>query len=79
MIKYTVDRVEGNLVVLLKKGNESVVKDVAIDCFPKEIKVGDIVEETETNGDFQYNILDSETEQRRQKADALLSRLKKNK
>lgn len=76
MTKYTVDQIEGNIVVLLQKGNESIRKDVSIDLFPKEIKDGDIVKEVVKKGKIHYSILEKETEERRKKAEELLNKLK---
>ncbi len=73
--KYTVDRFEGDLVILLMKGNESIQKDVLIHQFPKDIAEGDIVKEESFNGKTSYKILHDETVDTRKKANDLLNKL----
>ncbi|WP_408008447.1 DUF3006 domain-containing protein [Pseudalkalibacillus sp. A8] len=73
--KYTVDRFEGDLVVLLMKGNESVQKDVPIHQFPKDIAEGDIVKEESISGKIRYKILHDETDDARKKVNDLLNNL----
>lgn len=75
-MKYTVDRIEKDIVVLLQKGDESIQKDVPVSLFPSEIKDGDIVEEIIENEKVIYHILHEETQEQRKKAEALLEKLK---
>ncbi|MDL4842850.1 DUF3006 domain-containing protein [Aquibacillus rhizosphaerae] len=76
MNKYIVDRIEGNIVVLLTKGNESVQKDVPIELFPEIIKEGDIVEKSFEGERLKYNIQIDETNSQRNEAKELLNKLK---
>lgn len=76
MEKYTVDRIEGNTVVLLKKGNESIAKDMPLSAFPAQLKEGDIVNEIATGDKISYNILVEETKMQQDKAISLLEKLK---
>lgn len=76
MKKYTVDRFEGDVAVLLEKGNEAVQKDVPKRHFPDNISEGDIVEETD-KGQLHYRILKEETTHARDKAKDLIEKLKK--
>jgi hypothetical protein len=76
MDTYTVDRIEGNVVVLLKKGNESISKNIPISQFPHDIKDGDIVMETREGEKTSYKILVDETNVQRKKANELLEKLK---
>ncbi|MBM7551682.1 DUF3006 domain-containing protein [Thalassobacillus pellis] len=75
MRKYTIDRFEGELAVLLEKGNESIQKDVPKRYFPDDISEGDLVEEQQ-DGSFRYSVLKEETFEARNKAEALLEKLK---
>jgi hypothetical protein len=74
--KYTVDRFEGELAVLLLKNNESVKKDVPKEFFPSNVQKGDIVRESYKDGRLHYEIQVEETKARRQEAQELLNRLK---
>ncbi|MCF6410100.1 DUF3006 domain-containing protein [Pseudalkalibacillus salsuginis] len=76
MNRYTIDRFEGELAILLKKGNESIQKEVPMKCFPEEITEGDIVEEYPKDGAQHYRILVDETEKARSKAEELLKKLR---
>ncbi|MFC7063791.1 DUF3006 domain-containing protein [Halobacillus seohaensis] len=77
MLKYTVDRIEGDIVVLLYRDNEGIKKDASIDLFPKNIKDGDIVEEVNEGNTISYRILKKETELQREKAKDLINKLKR--
>ncbi|MBH0228826.1 DUF3006 domain-containing protein [Halobacillus yeomjeoni] len=76
MSTFIVDRIEGDLVVLLKQGDESIQKDVPIDVFQGMVKDGDVVEEIHIDGKTSYTILGSETARRRQRAEDLLEKIK---
>ncbi|WP_349407922.1 DUF3006 domain-containing protein [Pseudalkalibacillus sp. SCS-8] len=76
--KYTVDRFEGDLAVLLDRSDETKQKDVPLHYLPKDVKVGDIVEEKLLiNGKPSYQILKEETDEAMEKAENLLNKLKK--
>ncbi|SDY26113.1 DUF3006 domain-containing protein [Salimicrobium album] len=76
MNKYTIDRFEGNIAVLLKKGEETVEKDVPVSSFTEEVNEGDIVEEITSGNKNTYRPLREETKSRRQEAEDLLTRIK---
>ncbi|WP_409251795.1 DUF3006 domain-containing protein [Bacillus sp. SCS-153A] len=75
--KYTVDRFEGPLAVLLLRNDESVQIDVEKDKLPKELKEGDIIElELADDGSIdKVIILKAETDLARNKAEDLLQKL----
>ncbi|MFC7060786.1 DUF3006 domain-containing protein [Halobacillus seohaensis] len=77
MNKYTVDRFEGNLVILLKKGDESIQKELSKEYFPDELQEGDIVRKYTKNGNFRYEVLAEETKNRKTTADNLLEKIKR--
>lgn len=76
MEKYTVDRFEGDIVVLLKKGEESVQLDVPRRHFPGNIAKGDIVGKKEGEETGHYRILEEETAKAKEQAEDLLNKLK---
>ncbi|WP_261131742.1 DUF3006 domain-containing protein [Bacillus sp. Marseille-Q3570] len=76
MNRYTIDRFEGELAILLKKGDESIQKEVPLKYFPEEIAEGDIVEEQPKDGEQHYRILVDETKRARKKAEELLKKLR---
>ncbi|MGP4061492.1 DUF3006 domain-containing protein [Halobacillus sp. H74] len=76
-IKYTIDRFEGELAVILKKGNETIQKDVPLKYFTEDVSEGDIVEKTAIDGITRYIPLKEETKCRNQEAESLLEKIKK--
>ncbi|RSL28738.1 DUF3006 domain-containing protein [Salibacterium salarium] len=82
MEKYTVDRFEGELAVLLLSGDETVQKDVPRDQLPNGLKEGDVLEIQfkEDNKVEKAEVKEVETESKKERAKSLLEKLKnKNK
>ncbi|MGJ9460275.1 DUF3006 domain-containing protein [Oceanobacillus sp. CF4.6] len=82
MAKYTIDRFEGNIAVLLLRANESEQIDVPRDQLPASAKEGDIldVQLNVENKVINASILEKETETAKRKAENLLQKiLNKNK
>ena len=75
--KYIIDSVENGLVKLLYSEDETIEEVVSIDEFNHPIKQGDVINIKIENEKFISKPLESETEQRREKAKQLLERLKK--
>lgn len=77
MDKYTIDRFEGELAVLLLRKDESVKVDVPRSQLPEEVKEGDILK-VKFAKDGQVTdaiILKEETEAARKKAEELLRKI----
>lgn len=80
--KYTVDRFEGDLAVLLLRNGETVQKDVPREQLPDDVQEGDILEvQFSADGKvLDVKVLTEETESARKKAEDLLQKiLDKNK
>ena len=75
--KYTVDRFEGEVAVLLLRKDENIVKDVKRSELPDEVKEGDILDIsfTKEGAVHEVNILKKETDLARKKAEDLLQKL----
>lgn len=75
--KYTVDRFEGELAVLLLRKDESIQKDVPRSQLPDQTKEGDILEVQflDDGKIVQANILANETESAKKRADDLLQKI----
>ncbi|WP_022794982.1 DUF3006 domain-containing protein [Marinococcus halotolerans] len=78
MEKYTVDRLEGTLAILLLAGDESVQREIDREQMPNGLKEGDVVEiEWNSNGSIHSVMLKTEeTEIKKEKARSLLHKLK---
>lgn len=76
--KYTVDRIEGNQLVLLFRDDESAQLLLKNDEISEEVHEGDIVFlEFDTSGKLIFSeVLKEETAQARKKAQDLLNKLK---
>ncbi|MBU8907628.1 DUF3006 domain-containing protein [Desertibacillus haloalkaliphilus] len=83
MSKYTVDLIEAEIATLLLRSDETVVKEVPTHQLPPNLKEGDIIEisfAADGTTVLQAAILENDTKQAKQKADALLQKiLAKNK
>lgn len=82
MVKYTLDRFEGDFAVLLLREDESIQTDVPRHQLPDEVKEGDIldVEFGKQNEVVNVSILKDETKAARERTKALLQKiLDKNK
>ncbi|SDH33804.1 DUF3006 domain-containing protein [Alteribacillus bidgolensis] len=81
MEKYTIDRFEGELAVLLLSGNETVQKDVPKEQLPDGVQEGDVIKikwmDDGTVKEATFN--KEETESRKEKAKSLLEKLKNKK
>ncbi|WP_453992083.1 DUF3006 domain-containing protein [Bacillus nitroreducens] len=79
--KYTVDRFEGNLAVLLLRQNEEVQIEIAKKNLPSELQEGDIINlELNDDGSVAFvEILQEETIRLRRTAEDLLNKLKNKK
>ncbi|SFP72904.1 DUF3006 domain-containing protein [Salibacterium halotolerans] len=78
MKKYTVDRLEGELAILLPAGDESIKKEILTKQLPAGLKEGDVIE-VECNGDGivrEAVVNYQETKYRKQKAQSTLQKLK---
>ncbi|SFM38913.1 DUF3006 domain-containing protein [Salibacterium qingdaonense] len=78
MKKYTVDRLEGKLAILLSAGDESIQREIATKQLPADLKEGDVIE-IECNGEGivqEAVINDQETKRRKQKAQSTLQKLR---
>ncbi|MGD7021792.1 DUF3006 domain-containing protein [Rossellomorea vietnamensis] len=75
--KYTVDRFEGSLAVLLLRKDESIQIDIPKKELPDKIKVGDILElEQSEDGSIKNAIiLKDETLDAKRKAEDLMQKL----
>jgi hypothetical protein len=75
--KYTVDRFEGKLAILLLRGDESIEINVNRNNLPVEVKEGDILELAvlEDGSVSNPKILAEETKDARKKAENLLKRI----
>lgn len=67
--KATIDRVEGNLVVLLLREDESIRFEIPISLMPTGSKEGDIV-------DIQIEKDETTTEETRERVSSLIEKLK---
>ncbi|WP_406944503.1 DUF3006 domain-containing protein [Halobacillus sp. SY10] len=76
-MKYTIDRFEGELAVLLKKGDETFQKDVPLKYFTENVSEGDIVKEKNVNGSTIYQPMKNETKTRKLEAENLLDKIKR--
>ncbi|MFD2705211.1 DUF3006 domain-containing protein [Salibacterium lacus] len=76
--QYTVDRLEGELAVLLPAGDENIQRKVPTKQLPEDLKEGDVVEvECNENGTLrEITINHQETENRKQKAQSIFQKLK---
>ncbi|WP_404356509.1 DUF3006 domain-containing protein [Cytobacillus firmus] len=76
--KYTIDRFEGNLVVLLLREDESIEKVIPEEQLGSSYREGDILEISfdEYGGVKRADYLKDETETAREKARNLLNKLK---
>ncbi|SDJ26334.1 DUF3006 domain-containing protein [Alteribacillus bidgolensis] len=81
MEKYTIDRFEGELAVLLHSGDETVQKDVLKSQLPDGVKQGDVLEIIFKDNDTVKKavIKEDETESKKAKAKSLLEKLKNKK
>lgn len=79
--KYTVDRFEGDLVVLLLKSDESQQKLIRKSQLNEEVNKGDIVEiEFDESGTLlDFKILTEETKDMKSRVESLLTKLKNKK
>ncbi|WP_421381726.1 DUF3006 domain-containing protein [Bacillus salacetis] len=75
--KYTLDRFEGSLAVLLLRKDESVQLDVSKEKLPEHVKEGDIIEleQSEDGSIVNAVILEDETNEAKKKAENLLKKL----
>ncbi|MDQ0299617.1 hypothetical protein J2S78_002037 [Salibacterium salarium] len=81
MKKYTVDRFEGELAVLLLSDDETIQKDVPRDQLPGGLKEGDVLEIQfkEDNKVEKAVVKEIETESKKEIAKLLLEKLKNKK
>ncbi|WP_453993252.1 DUF3006 domain-containing protein [Bacillus nitroreducens] len=79
--KYTVDRFEGHLAVLLLRDNERIQININRDELPSDLQEGDIIHlDLNEDGSIKYvEILHEETAQARKTAEDLLEKLKNKK
>lgn len=77
MMKYTVDRFEGDFAVLLLRENEEKQFDVKKENLPSEVKEGDILDiEYNSDGSIKnVQILKQETNQAKKRAEDLIQKL----
>lgn len=77
MTVYTIDRFEGDVAVLLERGNETVQHDIPIAQLPPTVQQGDIVdiEFTEDDRIRKLIILNEQTLSAKQRAEELLQKL----
>ncbi len=74
-VKYTIDRFEGNIAVLLQRDDESIQKVIPLSLLG-DVNEGDVVTLTFNNGEVvNVNINVEETNQVRQQVKDLLKRL----
>ncbi|NEU31230.1 DUF3006 domain-containing protein [bacterium LRH843] len=78
LVKYTLDRFEDDLAVLLLRNNESIQIDITRDRLPEGVKEGDILDVSihENRSIEKIIVLKSETEEALNKASLLLEKLK---
>lgn len=76
-MRYTVDRFQGELAVLLLRNDESIQRDVEIEALPADIQEGDIIDVQFDDEDkiTSVEILKSETQKAKEKAESLISKL----
>lgn len=76
--KYTVDRFEGDLAVLLQKADESVELNALKDSLPKDVSEGDLLEITFTDDGAisTVTILEEETNEIKETVSNLIEKLK---
>ncbi|WP_121615195.1 DUF3006 domain-containing protein [Virgibacillus halodenitrificans] len=76
MRKYTVDRFEGSIAVLLLRDDETTQLDVPKKDLPENVQQGDILEVDMNEGSVKTaRILQGETANARDKAEALLKKI----
>lgn len=74
-MKYIVDRIEGNIVVLENQESKKM-ENFAKELFPEDIKTGDLVEKQE---DGKFVIKKEETERIRKEINDMITNFFKNK
>ena len=77
MTLYTIDRFEGDVAVILERGNESVQRDIPVAQLPSIVQQGDVmdIEFTEDNVVRKAIILNEQTLSAKQRAEELLQKL----
>lgn len=79
MTKYTLDRIENEQYVFVKKGNEEHQIEILKELVPFEITEGDIVEITIEDDIYTFAKLDEEKAIRKDDVQSLIEKLKNKK
>ncbi|GKV70465.1 hypothetical protein NCCP2716_29630 [Sporosarcina sp. NCCP-2716] len=77
MTVYTIDRFEGDVAVMLERGNETVQRDIPVAELPSTVEQGDILDiEFDEDGTVRKAVtLTEQTLAAKQRAEALLQKL----